>query len=108
LNEKEIALSVQANKDLSRYVNTLVCISLIFAIWLRQAKLNATLEVRKKARKRFGLCVLNYIVTSNHIHLLLLGRGKGEIARSMQLIAGRTAQEYNRRKDRLAAYWQDY
>lgn len=60
-----------------------------------------------EARKRFGLCVLNYMVTSNHIHLLLLDRGGGEIARSMQLIAGRTAQEYNRRKRRQGAYWQD-
>jgi len=25
----------------------------------------------------------------------------------MQLIAGRTAQEYNRRKDRKGAYWED-
>jgi putative transposase len=60
-----------------------------------------------EAKKRFGLCVLNYIVTSNHIHLLVLDRGKGEIANSMQLIAGRTAQEYNQRKGRLGAYWQD-
>lgn len=60
-----------------------------------------------EARKRFGLCVLNYMVTSNHIHLLVLDRGKGEIARGMQLIAGRTGQEYNRRKRRLGAYWQD-
>src|SRR5687768_11371658 len=60
-----------------------------------------------EARKRFGLCVLNYIVTSNHIHLLVLDHGKGEIADSMQLIAGRTAQEYNQRKSRMGAYWQD-
>jgi putative transposase len=60
-----------------------------------------------EARKRFGLCVLNYMVTSNHIHLLVLDRGEGEIAQSMQLIAGRTAQDYNRRKHRLGAYWQD-
>jgi len=53
-----------------------------------------------EARKRYGLCVLNYIVTSNHIHLLVHDRGQGEIARSMQLIAGRTAQEYNQRKRR--------
>lgn len=59
------------------------------------------------ARKRFGLCVLNYMVTSNHIHLLVQDCGEGEIARSMQLIAGRTAQEYNQRKRRLGAYWQD-
>ena len=60
-----------------------------------------------EARKRFGLCVLNYIATSNHVHLLVMDNGEGEIARSMQLIAGRTAQEYNRRKGRLGAYWQD-
>jgi putative transposase len=60
-----------------------------------------------QARKRFGLCVLNYIVTSNHIHLLVRDRGRGEIARSMQLIAGRTGQEYNRRKDRQGAFWED-
>jgi putative transposase len=60
-----------------------------------------------EARKRFGLSVLNYVVTSNHIHLLVVDRGQGEIARSMQLIAGRTAQEYNKRKQRRGAYWED-
>jgi putative transposase len=49
------------------------------------------------------LCVLNYIVTSNHIHLLVRDRGTGGIARSMQRMAGRTGQEYNRRK---GAYWE--
>lgn len=60
-----------------------------------------------EAKKRFDLCVLNYIVTSNHIHLLVSDRGEGEIARSMQLVAGRTAQEYNLRKGRKGAYWED-
>ena len=60
-----------------------------------------------EAKKRYGLCVLNYVVTSNHIHLLVHDSGKGEISRSMQLIAGRTAQEYNQRKGRRGAYWED-
>ena len=60
-----------------------------------------------EARKRYGLCVLNYIATSNHIHLLVRDRGEGEIARSMQLIAGQTAQAYNRRKARKGAFWED-
>ncbi len=60
-----------------------------------------------QARKRYGLCVLNYIATSNHIHLLVMDRGTGEIAKSMQLIAGRTAQEYNTRKSRKGAFWED-
>jgi len=60
-----------------------------------------------EARKRFGLCVLNYIITSNHIHLLVRDRGLGEIKNSMQLVAGRTAQEYNQRKGRKGAFWED-
>ena len=44
-----------------------------------------------EAKKRFGLKVLNYIVTSNHIHLLVVDSGKGIISQSIQLIAGRTA-----------------
>lgn len=59
------------------------------------------------ARKRHGLCVLDYTVTCNHIHLLVRDQGRGAIARSMQLIAGRTGQEYNRRKRRRGAFWED-
>ena len=43
-----------------------------------------------EARKRFGLSVLNYMVTSNHIHLLVKDTGPNVIAESMQLIGGRT------------------
>jgi len=60
-----------------------------------------------EAKKRFGLCVLDYIVTSNHIHLLVKDTGPNVIAESMQLIAGRTAQEYNQRKNRQGAFWED-
>jgi putative transposase len=50
-----------------------------------------------EARKRFGLGLLNYIITSNHIHFPMQGTGQGVISRSMQLAAGRTAQQYDRR-----------
>lgn len=61
-----------------------------------------------QAKKRYGLSVLNYIVTSNHIHLLVADNGSREvIPRSLQLIAGRTGQEYNQRKKRKGAFWQD-
>jgi putative transposase len=60
-----------------------------------------------EAKKRFGLCVLDYMVTSNHVHLLVKDTGEGVIASSMQLIAGRTAQEYNYRKGRAGAFWED-
>ena len=60
-----------------------------------------------EARKRYGLSVLNYVVTSNHIHLLVCDTGNQAIQRSMQLIAGRTGQEYNVRKKRKGAFWED-
>jgi len=60
-----------------------------------------------EAKKRFGFCVLNYIVTSNHIHLIVVDTGKDVIPKSIQLIAGRNAQEYNQRKKRKGAFWED-
>lgn len=48
------------------------------------------------------------MVTSNHIHLLVIDTGKRDvIPKSMQLVAGRTGQEYNQRKNRKGAYWED-
>lgn len=60
-----------------------------------------------EARLRYGLCVLNYIVTSNHIHLLVRDQGKGEISPAMQLVASQIAQRFNRRKGRKGAFWED-
>ena len=51
--------------------------------------------------------VLNYIVTSSDIHLWVNDRGQGEIKQSMQLVAGRTAQEYNQRKGRKGEFQED-
>ena len=61
-----------------------------------------------QAKKRYGLSVLNYIITSNHIHLLVFDNGgKGVIPDSIRLVAGRVGQEYNIRKNRKGAYWED-
>ena len=61
-----------------------------------------------EARKRYGLSILNYVITSNHVHLLVYDNGKkGVIERSLQLSQGRIAQEYNQRNNRVGAFWQD-
>jgi REP element-mobilizing transposase RayT len=60
-----------------------------------------------EAKKRFGLCVLDYEITSNHVHLLVEDTRPNVIAQSMQLIAGRTAQEYNQRRAMQGAFWED-
>ena len=61
-----------------------------------------------ESKKRYGLSVMNFMVTCNHIHLLVEG-GYDEtvIPRSMQLIAGKTAQEFNLKRQRKGAFWED-
>ena len=62
-----------------------------------------------QARKRYcSLSVLNYMVTSNHVHLLVCDNGgRSVIPDSIKLVAGRTGQEYNVRKKRQGAFWED-
>jgi putative transposase len=67
-----------------------------FVTWLR------------KARNRFSLQILNYTVTSNHVHLLVKDNEEGNsIPPAIQLVAGRIGQEYNQRKRRKGAFWED-
>jgi len=61
-----------------------------------------------EAKKRYGLSILNYVVTSNHIHMLVYDNHAQEtILKSMQLIAGRFGQEFNQRKSRSGSFWED-
>ncbi len=60
-----------------------------------------------EASQRHKLCVLNYIATSNHVHVLVEDKGLGEIALAMQLVAGRMGQEFNVRNSRSGPFWQD-
>ena len=61
-----------------------------------------------EARKRYGLRVHNYTVTSNHIHFLVVdGKEADTIPSPLQLIAGRTGQQYNQRKQRREAFGED-
>lgn len=67
-----------------------------FVAWLREA------------RKRFGVQILNYTVTSNHVHLLVKDRDDSDsLPSAIQLVAGRMGQEYNQRKHRKGAFWED-
>jgi putative transposase len=60
-----------------------------------------------QARRRYGLSVLNYIITRNHIHLVVATDDNGVLPRSMRLVAGQVARIYNRRKRRRGAFWED-
>jgi len=61
-----------------------------------------------EGKKRFETCILNYTVTSNHIHLLVRdGQEREVIPQTIQLLAGRVGQEYNQRKKRNGAWAED-
>ncbi len=77
-----------------------------FLFKLKKDRLN-WLKHLFEAKKRYDLKVLNYMVTSNHIHLLVQSDDNDSISKSMQYVAGRTGQDYNRRKSRKGAFWED-
>ncbi len=60
-----------------------------------------------EARKRFSLQILNSAVTSNHVRLLVKDNAEATIPSAIQRLAGRTGQEYNQRKRRKGAFWED-
>lgn len=63
----------------------------------------------RDGQKRFKVKVLDYIITSNHIHLLVwTGSGSGSgIPLFMQFVQGEFAQQYNMQKNRKGSFWQD-
>jgi putative transposase len=57
---------------------------------------------------RYEVPILNFTVTSNHIHILALApEDKMAIPRLMQLVAGRVGQVYNKKQLRKGAFWED-
>lgn len=61
-----------------------------------------------QAKQRFNISILNYVVTSNHIHILAqCNKERNDIANAIHLASGRTAWEYNQRKRRRGSFWED-
>ena len=61
----------------------------------------------RQAVGRYDLSVLDYCLTSNHVHLLAFAEDLNQISEFMQKVAGEFGQAYNRRKARTGAYWGD-
>jgi len=57
--------------------------------------------------KRYKIDVLDYIVTSNHIHLLLSARHAERISDGIRYLHGRIAQWYNYHAKRQGGFWSD-
>jgi len=55
--------------------------------------------------KRYKVPVFAYAITSSHVHLVVHVRDRDAVGRLMDLAAGATARQYNRRKERSGAFW---
>ena len=56
---------------------------------------------------QFEVALLDYCITSNHVHLLLDTGERMQISGLMRTVAGEFARAYNRRKERMNAFWGD-
>ena len=63
------------------------------------------LQRLREAVARHPVSVLNYMVTSNHVHLLMRCKHPDHLSSAMQYVSGSVAQDYNRRKERSGAFW---
>ena len=55
--------------------------------------------------QRYEVNVLDYMITSNHVHLLLWSEKPKQVSEAMRFLQGSSAQDYNRRKKRSGAFW---
>ena len=61
----------------------------------------------REAKKRYKFDLLNFIITSNHVHLLVYCSNPREVERTIQYVHGRVGQYYNIRHKRQGAFWSD-
>jgi putative transposase len=57
--------------------------------------------------QQYEVGLLDYCITSNHVHLLVDAAERCEISGLMREVASEFARAYNRRKHRLNASWAD-
>lgn len=60
-----------------------------------------------QARRRFNLCVLNYVVLPNAVKLLVMDRGRGEIPCSVHWAAKGMAEDFQTYRHRSMPFWKD-
>jgi putative transposase len=76
-----------------------------FLLRFKQDRRQYLARLREAVLKYHPLSLLDYVITSNHVHLLFWAESPGSVSAAMQYVAGAAAQDYNRRKRREGAFW---
>jgi putative transposase len=66
-----------------------------------------TSMLRETLRRFPKIDILNYVITSNHVHLLVYVKEGPELSNAMQFLQGDFGQYYNQHKGREGAFWRD-
>ena len=59
----------------------------------------------REAAGKYDVSVLDYMVTSNHVHLLFHAYEAAAVSDAMRYIQGNSARDYNLRKEREGSFW---
>jgi putative transposase len=59
----------------------------------------------RDAVRKHRISLLDYCVTSNHVHMAAMCKQIGDLSRFMQQLEGEFADYYNARKHRTGAFW---
>jgi REP-associated tyrosine transposase len=68
---------------------------------------NAYRERLRQAMLELELSLLDYCITSNHVHLLVFAADDAQVSGFIQKADGQFAEHYNRLKKRSGAFWED-
>jgi len=63
------------------------------------------IELLRQMSRSYEVDILGYMVTSNHVHLLLWSKDPAEISEALRFLEGTAAQKHNRRKGRTGSFW---
>ncbi len=58
-------------------------------------------------KKRYNVNILNYMITDNHVHLLVKIKTGKEISNGLRYLHGRMGQWHNQQKHDSGAFWSD-
>ncbi|MFO1475596.1 MAG: transposase [Verrucomicrobiota bacterium] len=61
----------------------------------------------RKHLQEFQVTLLDYCITCNHVHLLIDTPDRSELGGLMHVLEGEFARAYNKRKERINAFWGD-
>jgi putative transposase len=59
-----------------------------------------------EGKRRYAVDLLDYVITSNHVHLLITAQDGRQLSGFMRYVSSLAARDYNRRKEHSGGLWE--